>query len=420
MVDMETPSNPKSLPKPNSQRIAMDGSVSPASSRSLEDDSLQIEKLVSQLQKEESKKELKETCDEFMEKGQSTNAKKRPRSSPKTNTMAKACFILLLLALVLVLWFLFLKPEAPLDDGILRLNQYKDGQVISYLPFDLCPSSFSEGESTICDSTKTVVRTDTFCNLVAQAMLMATGSDLVLINAGVCAGDIAAPTMTAGDIRTAIELSEVSILETSGDRLIEILEDAVNATLSGNSIAGSTSYPYAAGLRYKVAVNEEFGDRVSDIEMEYEGSGFWVPLNRRRFYKIATTAKLVQGYPGYEKFGEVIDEWKNTLPYTTMDAFVNYAVKREDWWNLPLTNYSTQLFVDRISDLSIASVPESICLEPKPGTGNGTRCSESNLATGGGTCNVVAWGLLDQNLGADIALVKACLLYTSPSPRDRG
>jgi 5'-nucleotidase len=104
----------------------------------------------------------------------------------------------------------------------------------------------------------------------------------------------------------------------------------------------------------------------------------------------------------------VIDNWKDALPFKTTDAFFNFAMSDDNWWQLGDNEYSTQSFFPADQELPIASVPEKVCLEWTPGSGRSMTCSLAETAEhGGGACNLVAWALLDQNLRAQISILKA-------------
>jgi 2',3'-cyclic-nucleotide 2'-phosphodiesterase (5'-nucleotidase family) len=103
----------------------------------------------------------------------------------------------------------------------------------------------------------------------------------------------------------------------------------------------------------------------------------------------------------------VIDDWKTGLRFSTGDAFLNYALQGENWRKLDAIEYSTQSFVAQHVEPRIASVPQNLRLEWAPGTGKSEICAPGVTPKGGGACNLVAWGLLDQNLRADMAILKA-------------
>jgi 2',3'-cyclic-nucleotide 2'-phosphodiesterase (5'-nucleotidase family) len=87
---------------------------------------------------------------------------------------------------------------------------------------------------------------------------------------------------------------------------------------------------------------------------------------------------------------------------------LNFAMNDEKWWELDATEYSTQSFMHPDEELAIASVPNNICLEWAPGSGTSEVCSLTETNTkGGGACDLVAWALLDQNLRAQMAILKA-------------
>lgn len=316
------------------------------------------------------------------------------------------CVLLIAIAAAVVtpVYFLVLK-DSDETDGIARVSNFKSGDVISQIPEDICNEGVpGEGKSKLCSVQDTVARGGALCNLVAQAMMNSTNADIALINAGICQSDIAAPKMKVADISAAVQMKKLVSVDMSGGAILKLLEDAMESTFG--SSPDYEAYPYAAGLRYGVSSNLEFNSRVVQAEIDVDHLGLWRPINPRRFYTVVTTSELAEGGFGYNGFAEVIDDWKTGLRFSTGDAFLNYALQG-DWWKLDAVEYSTQSFVSPDVEPRIASVPQNICLEWAPGTGKSQICAPGVTPKGGGACNLVAWGLLDQNLRADMAILKA-------------
>jgi 2',3'-cyclic-nucleotide 2'-phosphodiesterase (5'-nucleotidase family) len=240
--------------------------------------------------------------------------------------------------------------------------------------------------------------------LVAKSLLNTTaGAEIAFINAGVCLSDIPEGEMKVGDIRKAVDAHRLVTVAISGVSLAALLEEAMESVFGPS--ADNAAYPYAAGLRYDVIAPLGFNDRVSQIQLNL--NGYWEPINHRRFYTVVTTEDLAGGDHGYGQFTKVIEDWTVDVPYKTTDAFFNFAMGDDDWWLLAGREYSTQSFFPADKELSIASVPQRICLEWTPGSGRSMVCSLDETADGGGACNLVAWALLDQNLRAQISILKA-------------
>lgn len=334
------------------------------------------------------------------------NSKKK--SSCPSITATRALYVLLFLLVVTVsglVPFFLLRDDAP-NDGIQRLDSYKDSKVVTKIPRNICNDShYALDTNEACTNS---TQDAPLCDLIAQAMMNVTGSDMALINAGICRNDIRGPTMTVGDIRSAVTPQTLMIVETTGRNILRILELAME-TVFGNS-DDDWAYPYAAGLRFVVKSNRNFGSRIELAEINVENLGLWRPINPRRFYKIVTTRDLAKGGSGYDIFAEVVDHWKTPLSFTTGDVLLHHALKYPaNWWDLAVDHFSTQSFVGPDVEPIIATVPEPICLEWTPVARNSSTCSGSDTirVRGGGACGLIAWGMLDQNLFADVALIKA-------------
>lgn len=328
----------------------------------------------------------------------------------KRNMMAFIVLALVLLAAVMVIPLLMLLDSTP-DDGIERLDSYSDKKVVSTIPFDLCIEGFpGQIRNSTCSRSESPPNVGSVCDLVAQAMMNVTGSNVALLNAGACRDDIRKPEMTVGDIQDTVPLNDLVVIETSGRNIMIALEESMDAVFgpSDNKLA----YPHAAGIRFEVESNLELGSRVRIVELDVDHLGLWRPINPRKFYSIVTTADIAKGAFGYTKLGEVIDHWKTPLPFTAGDAFLTYTLQNQNgWWELDSAWHSTQSFVNPDVEPRIAVVPEIVCLEWLPGSGKSDLCplNDSIRTRGGGACNVVAWGLLDQNPNADIAIFKSSL-----------
>jgi 5'-nucleotidase / UDP-sugar diphosphatase len=72
---------------------------------------------------------------------------------------------------------------------------------------------------------------------------------------------------------------------------------------------GAGSYPFAAGLRYDIDYNQEFGNRISNVEMNIRlEQDCWSPLNMDDSvsYTVATNSFVAGGRDGYFTFLDVV------------------------------------------------------------------------------------------------------------------
>jgi 2',3'-cyclic-nucleotide 2'-phosphodiesterase (5'-nucleotidase family) len=280
-------------------------------------------------------------------------------------------------------WLLL--TEKSKETPILLLENYDSSHSVSKVSENICYEWIpGEGKSGFCSTEETKQHGGALCNVVAKSLLHAVDSaDIAIINAGVCRDDIAAGELTAGDISDAINPVDLTTVEMPGSAIIKVLEDALKSTFENDDGA---AYPYAAGIRYNVEANLEYNSRVTGVEIFFDKAPIWIRINPDKFYKVVTTTSLVNGELGYTEFTKVIEAWKTPLSFQTGDAVFDYASKNATWSVLEADEYSTQSFVPASK---IADVPNQISLAD------------------GGSCNLVAWALLDQVFRADIAILNA-------------
>lgn len=289
---------------------------------------------------------------------------------------------LLLVAGGIVVWLFYMPSE---ETPILLLEDYDSSHTAAVVSDNICYEWIpGEGKSGVCAAEDTKQSGGELCNIVAKSLLHVVGNaDIAIVNAGICRGDVLSGELTVGAIYDAIHMEDLVVVEMPGSAIRQVLEDALEFTFENND---GTAYPYAAGARYNVEGNVEYNNRVSGLEIYFDKAPIWVRINSNKFYKVVTTGSLVDGQLGYREFTNVIDAWTTSLSFETGDAFFDYASKNASWSVLEEDEYSTQSFV---SASKIADVPHYISLE------------------NGGACNLVAWGILDQVLKADIAVLNA-------------
>jgi hypothetical protein len=290
-----------------------------------------------------------------------------------------------------------------------KLSNAKNDELFKNIPEDICHESLPK--SGVCapiDSVDAQQGGD-LCNLVAKTMINTTVyGDIALINAGVCKQTLLAPTLTAGDMKAAIAEESLVVVEISGFDLVNILTEALTTTFGRPEIP--EAYPYASGLRYSVEANLPPSQMLSEIEVNRGlRADEWEPIDIRRFYKVITTETLASGGMDYASFNNVVAEWKDPLDIKTGDAFYNYAKENcEDhgWSVLPKSEYSTQYFVGKYEEPSIAMVPSRICHALIPGQPESSFCTTADVLHGGEVCNLVSWAIYDQTFGIDMVMLK--------------
>lgn len=122
-------------------------------------------------------------------------------------------------------------------------------------------------------------------NLVADALLQASGADVALINAGAIRGSIEAGPVTLEHLMTVLPFdNRLVVVPLTGAELRSMLEQSVGR--------GGGGFLQVAGLRMRVD-----GEDASAVEIEVAGA----PLEDARVYEVATSDFLVAGGDGYEQ-----------------------------------------------------------------------------------------------------------------------
>ncbi|TSE19290.1 NAD 5'-nucleotidase [Tepidimonas alkaliphilus] len=182
--------------------------------------------------------------------------------------------------------------------------------------------------------------------LVAQAFLEQGqrfgGADIALQNAGGVRVDIAPGDITVGRVYTLLPFKNTLVrLRMSGAQVKAALEDGLTSVLAGNTGA----YPYAAGLRFEVDLNQPAGQRVSNLQWR-NPSGSWVPLDSNATYRVIANDFMAGGGDGYATLKAIAGANREDTFLDYADAFLQYVKGRGNVARLPLELYSTQRFID--------------------------------------------------------------------------
>lgn len=135
-------------------------------------------------------------------------------------------------------------------------------------------------------------------NLIADALVAATGADVALVNGGGIRGDTvykAGQDLTAKDILTELPFNNsVLVLETPGKTILAALEH-------GLSKVGSQQgrFPHVAGMQVLFDPSRPPGKRVRSVTIGGK------PIDPEATYKLATNAFLAGGGDGYGMFRDL-------------------------------------------------------------------------------------------------------------------
>ncbi|RDE09109.1 bifunctional metallophosphatase/5'-nucleotidase [Pelagibacterium lacus] len=136
-------------------------------------------------------------------------------------------------------------------------------------------------------------------NLVADAMLAASGADIAIQNGGGLRASIDAGEITMGEAITVLPFSNtLATVEISGADVIDALENGVSDIENG---AGR--FPQVAGLKYAYTLANPVGERVSDVQVQDE-AGEWVAIDEDATYTVVTNNYMRGGGDGYGTFAE--------------------------------------------------------------------------------------------------------------------
>ena len=132
-------------------------------------------------------------------------------------------------------------------------------------------------------------------NVRIQAFLFkAPQADFSMQNVGGCRRGISVGDVTAENVIGVLPFSNTLVtVNMEGSLIKETLEDALNNFLRDDDLKGSTgSFPASAGLRWELDYTAEFGNRVSNIEMNRRlEEDKWTPLDMSSNYTVAITCE---------------------------------------------------------------------------------------------------------------------------------
>lgn len=185
--------------------------------------------------------------------------------------------------------------------------------------------------------------------LVAQAFLdqgkSFGGADISLQNGGGVRVDIATGNITLDTVYTLLPFKNVLVrLTMTGSEVKSTLEDAIESVISSSG-TGTGAYPYTAGLRWNVDMNQAKGSRVSNLQWK-NASGNWVSFDMSATYKVITNDFTASGGDNYLTLkGVTGSRYENTyLDYA--DSFLQYVKKNPSLGKPAVADYSTQLYIE--------------------------------------------------------------------------
>lgn len=129
-------------------------------------------------------------------------------------------------------------------------------------------------------------------NLIADAMLSSTKSDLAFTNGGGIRASIGEGKVTVGDIITAVPFTNtMAVVEAKGSEILLALERGVD---SYPEQAGH--FPQVAGMTYEFDPNQPVGSRIGKVTIA------GADLDKNKTYKVVTNDFIAAGGDGYTMF----------------------------------------------------------------------------------------------------------------------
>ena len=146
------------------------------------------------------------------------------------------------------------------------------------------------------DGKKEHVRTveTNFFDLLTDAILEKTRSDLVILNGGIIRDSIKAGKITVGDIYKSMPFENTTITQNiSGKEILKALERGVSQY--PNAFAGNLQ---VGGIKFKFDPNKKIGEKVYDVY--FLNNNQKLELDKK--YNLATIKFLFDGGDGYDMF----------------------------------------------------------------------------------------------------------------------
>ena len=198
----------------------------------------------------------------------------------------------------------------PYREGIEAVKSEPIGSVQVTLPNTRIPEPFTAGATP----------TGSYAAFVVAQAFRATNPkiDVAIQNAGGVRTEFRSGAFTVGDAIAALPFSNtIVMLDMTGASIVTVLNQAAHYALN----TGSTgAFPYAAGLRYDVALRGAEGDVIRSVEVQDRASGAWSPIDPAAVYTVATNSFTALGRDNYLEFAAV----REANPTAFEDTFINY------------------------------------------------------------------------------------------------
>ncbi len=224
-------------------------------------------------------------------------------------------------------------------------------EVIGQATEDLCLERIpGQGRSSICDVADTQSHGGDIQQLVADAFLARSfEADISIQNAGGVRIDIPAGDISIGDAYELLPFANTLVnIDLTGAEIKQTLEEAVDFSHDPDGSTGA--YPYASGLRWNVDMTQEFGERLSELQVKGINATAWTAIDPEATYTVVVNSFIAGGGDKYETLESVSEN-----PDKVTDTFIDYAnafveFVRQDLNGVitkpAIQDYSTQVFIN--------------------------------------------------------------------------
>jgi hypothetical protein len=237
--------------------------------------------------------------------------------------------------------------STPINETAVPISKLDTDTVLAVVPETICMDQVPGGGwSKLCTAEDTMENGGGACDLVAQAFLdQVPMADVAIQNSASCLSDISKGKFTIKDAMELLPKTHTLLtLEITGQAVVLLLEQAINGVLGESVFFGS--YPYSAGLRYRVNATAKYMHRVTDVEVnERLDQTYWRSIELDEVYTVVANSYIASGGDDYVVFEHVPEERVTNTGKDATETFVEYAleqtillVPRED-------EYSTQEFI---------------------------------------------------------------------------
>jgi 5'-nucleotidase len=183
--------------------------------------------------------------------------------------------------------------------------------------------------------------------LVAEAFL-AQGkrfgaADIALQNGGGVRTDIKAGDITVGTVYGLLPFKNLLVRMTlSGTEVKSALEEGVDSVMNGT---GTGAYPYTAGLRFDVDMNQVKGSRVTNLQFRQPDHS-WIVFDMTKNYNVITNNFTSAGGDNYNTLKAVPASRQENTFLDYADSFLQYVKDTGTLTKLPVSEYSTQSYIE--------------------------------------------------------------------------